>query len=377
MKRIALFLPSLRGGGAERIMVTLANAFAERGFKTDLVLAKAEGPYLNDVSENVRVVDLGASRVVTSLPALVRYLRRERPDVMLSALYHANVIALLAKRLACVKTRLVVSEHSSPTPALAHATTWRDGRMAHFMRWTYPWADSVIAVSNGVADDLAVTIGLSRDRIDVVYNPVDSSAVRQLAEQPFHHPWFATDEPLVVLGVGRLTAAKDFATLIRAFAQLRAHRQARLVILGEGELRAELEQLVVELDLLPDVLLPGFVDNPYVWMRHSALFVLSSAWEGLPTVLIEAMACGTPVVSTDCPSGPAEILEKGKWGRLVPVGDIGALSNAIATTLVEVEHPAVTFRVADFGVNRAVEGYLQIINISSSINNLGVIVEKE
>jgi glycosyltransferase involved in cell wall biosynthesis len=357
-RHIAIYLPSLRGGGAERIMVTLANAFAERGFKTDLVLAKAEGPYLNDVSERVRVVDLGASRVATSLPALVRYLRRERPDAMLSALNHANVIALLAKRLAWVKTRLVVSERNSLTSSLVHATSWRSGLVGHLMRWTYPWADGVIAVSNGVADDLAATIGLSRDRIDFVYNPINPSAVLQLAEQPFQHPWFAPGEPPVVLGVGRLTAQKDFATLIRAFAQLRAHHHVRLVILGEGELRPDLQSLVAELTLSEDVLIPGFVENPFVWMRQAAVFVLSSAWEGLPGVLLQAMSCGTPIVSTDCPSGPCEILENGRWGRLVPVGDVDALSKAMAATLDEPEHPDVISRAADFNVNQVVDAYL-------------------
>ena len=305
-KHFAIYLPSLGGGGAERIMVTLANAFTERGFKTDLVLAKAEGPYLNDISEKVRVVDLNAERVAVSLPALVRYLRKERPDAMLSALNHANVIALLAKRIAGVKTRLVVSERNSLTSALVHATSKRDRWMAHFMRWTYPWADGIIAVSSGVADDLATMIGLARDRINFVYNPIDLSAVRRRAEVPFDHPWFAPGEPPVVLGVGRLTAQKDFATFLRAFAQLRAHYRARLVILGEGELRTNLQTLIAELGLTNDVAMPGFCENPFVWMRQAAVFVLSSAWEGLPGTLIQSMACGTPVVSTDCPSGPAD-----------------------------------------------------------------------
>ena len=175
--RLAIYLPSLRGGGAERVMVTLANAFAERGFKTDLVLAKAEGPYLKDVSAKVRLVDLGASRVVASLPALVRYLRHERPDAMLSALNHANVVALVARRFSCVKTRLVVSERNAITSSLIHAKLFRSRWLVYFMQWVYPWADGVIAVSRGVADDLASTIGLSRDKIDFVYNPIDLSDI--------------------------------------------------------------------------------------------------------------------------------------------------------------------------------------------------------
>lgn len=360
-KRLAIYLPSLRGGGAERIMVTLANAFADRGFKTDLVLAQAEGPYLTDVSPNVSLVNLDSSRVATSLPKLVSYMRRERPDAMFSALNHANVIALLAKRFSGVKMRLVVSERNTLSPSRRHLRQSRGGLVQHLMRLTYPWADGVIAISNGVADDLSSTIGLSRDRIDVVFNPVDLAFVRQLAEQTFLHPWFGPDEPPVILGIGRLVEQKDFPVLIRSFAQLRAHRPAKLVILGEGVLRSELQDLIAELSLSEDVALPGFNENPFVWLRQSAVFVFSSAWEGFGNVLVEAMACGIPVVSTDCPSGPSEILENGKWGRLVPVGDVEALAHAMATTLDDVSHPNVSARAADFSVDRAVDGYLRVL----------------
>jgi glycosyltransferase involved in cell wall biosynthesis len=170
--------------------------------------------------------------------------------------------------------------------------------------------------------------------------------------------------PPVILAVGRLTLQKDFPTLIRAFARLRARRSARLVILGEGELRDELEALVAELGLTADVALPGFVDNPFSWMRGSALFVLSSAWEGFGNVLVEAMACGTPVVSTDCPSGPAEILENGKWGRLAAVGDAEALARAIAEALDDPNPPDVRARAAFFSVERSVDAYLAILGVS-------------
>jgi glycosyltransferase involved in cell wall biosynthesis len=165
----------------------------------------------------------------------------------------------------------------------------------------------------------------------------------------------------VVLGVGRLTAQKDFPSLIRAFAKVRAQKPCRLVILGEGELRGELEALVASLDLSADVALPGFTDNPFAWMRQSSLFVLSSAWEGFGNVLVEAMACGTPVVSTNCPSGPAEILENGRWGRLVPVGDVDALADAMLATLAETTHADVATRAQDFGVEQAVAGYLGLL----------------
>lgn len=363
--QIAIYLPSLRGGGAEKVMVTLANGFAAYGYGVELVLARAEGPYLADVSDKVRIIDLNASRVFFSLPALVRYLRRERPRALLSALNHANVIAVAARALARSATRLVVSEHNNLTIA-ARAERSAAGRAVHAaMRWTYLRADGVVAVSAGVADDLARWAALPRARIEVIYNPVVTPAlVARAAESPAH-PWFGDGGPPVVIGVGRLTVQKDFATLMRAFALLRADRPSRLVILGEGGERAALAALVAELGLQDAVALPGFVDNPYAWMRGAALFVLSSAWEGLPTVLIEAMACGTPVVSTDCPSGPAEILEGGRWGRLVPAGDAAALASAMAAALDETAPPAVAVRAADFSAERALEAYLRVLGVAA------------
>ncbi|MGB9554008.1 MAG: glycosyltransferase, partial [bacterium] len=308
MDKLALFLPSLHGGGAERVKVNLAQGFAERGLKVDLVLAKAEGPYLSRVSSKVRVVDLRAKRVLYSLPALVQYLRRERPAALLSALNHANVVAIWAKKLACVKTRLVATEHTVLSQSTENTSSLRGRLMPLLIRLFYPWADAVVAVSRGVAEDLSSMTGLPLNKIKVIYNPVITPELFAKAEEPVDHPWFRPGEPPVILGVGRLTAAKDFPTLIRAFALVHKERPARLMILGEGEDRPELEALVRELGLEQDVALPGFVENSYKYMKRAAVFVLSSRWEGLPTVLIEALALGTPVVSTDCPSGPKEIL---------------------------------------------------------------------
>lgn len=356
--RIAIYVPSLGGGGAERIMTILANSFAARGLAVDLVLAKAKGPYLKDLSDAVRVVDLGSFRVLFSLPGLARYLRRERPRAMLSALSHANVVAVWAKQLARVPTRLVLSERNTLSISTRGVHTWRARLLPWLMRHTYPKADGVVAVSGGVADDLAATIGLRRHDVKVVYNPVVTETLIRQSHEVASHAWLNFGEPPVILAVGRLTAQKDFSTLIQAFALLRKRCAARLVILGEGELRGALERQITELGLIEYVVLLGFIENPFAWMRRSALFVLSSAWEGLPGTLIQAMACAVPVVSTNCPSGPMEILENGKWGKLVPVGDAGALAAAMAATLDETEHPDVAMRAADFGVDQAVHGYL-------------------
>ena len=365
--KVALFLPSLRGGGAERVMVNLARGFIERGLQVDLVLAKAEGPYLSQVPKEVRVVDLGAKRVLYSLPRLVRYLHQERPQVMLSALNHANIVAIWAKMLARVKMRLVVAEHSTLSRSTENATSFRAKFMPLLIKTFYPYADAVVAVSRGVAEDLITQTGLPAEKIKVIYNPVVTPELFTKAEEPLDYPWFRSGEPPVILGVGRLTKPKDFPTLIRAFALVRKERPARLMILGEGEERPNLEALVRELGLEEDVALPGFVENPYKYMKRAAVFVLSSRWEGFGNVLVEAMALGTPVVATDCPSGPAEILEGGKWGQLVPVGNETSLARAIILALSKpVNAGELRSRAQLFSVDGVVQLYLDLLGVLRS-----------
>jgi len=370
-RRLALYISNLDDVGG-RMLVALAEGLARRGYDVDLVLARGAGPYQQGTLTGVRIVDLGARRIRTSVlalaqyvPPLVSYLRRERPQAILSVMNHANVIALAARKCAGTQTRLVVSEHAHLSAALQRTIVALGARrgpiMPWVMRYTYPWADHVVAVSEGVADDLARMIHLARDRVDVIYNPALTPGLHEQADAPLDHPWFQRDAVPVVLAVGRFSAEKNFDALIRAFAKLRKTSSARLMILGEGELRPQLEALVDSLGLSEDVALPGFKDNPFQYMRRAALFALSSNHEGFGNVLIETMACGTPVVSTDCPSGPGEILENGKWGRLVKVGDIDALADAMRTTLAETEHPDVANRAQNFGVESAVDRYLQLL----------------
>ncbi len=356
---MALFIPSLGGGGAERVMANLARGLAERDLTVDLVLVRAEGPFLALLPPEVRIIDLGASRTVASLPGLIRYLRSERPESLLSALNNANVVAIWAKRLARVSTRVVVSVHNTYSKAVAGTQSLR-GRLLHYgVRAFLPMADAIVAVSQGVADDVTYTTGIPTDKVRVIYNPVVTPELFVKASEPLDHPWFAPGEPPVVLGVGRLTAQKDFATLIRGFALLRKQRLARLIILGEGEERPKLEALVQELGIEDDVSLPGFVENPFNYMKQASVFALSSRWEGLPTVLIEAMALGTPVVSTDCPSGPQEILEGGKWGMLVPPGNPKELARAVLAALRK--SMSTSARVTPFTVEYATARYLELL----------------
>ncbi len=358
---IAFFLPSVRLGGAQRVIVNLAQGITERGLPVDVVLAAADGVFLEQLARSVRVVDLGAGRLLRSLFPLARYLRRERPRVLVSSMSHANLIALWAARLAGGRTPVVVTEHSTMSRANTDERQLDRGLLPALLRTFYPWAASVVAVSRGAADDLARTSGLPRDRVQVAYNPVITPALMALCHKAPGHPWFGAGQPPVILGVGRLTAAKDFPTLIRAFAEVRRRRPARLIILGDGEERPALEALIRELQLTDDAALPGFRDDAAAYMAASAVFVLSSAWEGLPTVLIEAMAAGAPVVSTDCPSGPREILQDGRLGALVPIGDVTALANAILTALERPRHQLPPDVLAPFTMEAAVDHYLQLI----------------
>lgn len=327
--RVAIFTSNMDGGGAERAMAKLAGGIAERGYDVDLVLSRAEGHYLAEVPDTVRIVDLDASRVLASIPGLIRYLRRERPVAMLTSMNYVNVVGIWAKALARVDTRLVVNEQNALSLEAAHSPRRRHRLMPRLIGRFYPWADRIVSVARGTADDLARTTGLPRGRIEVVHNPIVTPELKELADAPVDHPWFRPGEPPVVLSVGRLSRQKDFGTLLRAFARVRDRRPARLVILGEGPDRGSLESLISELGLLEVVTLPGWVANPYPWMANAGAYVLSSRWEGLPSVLIEALYCGVPIVATDCLSGPREILDDGAHGLLVKVGDVDALARGI------------------------------------------------
>jgi glycosyltransferase involved in cell wall biosynthesis len=330
--RIAIFAPSMAGGGAERGALKLAEGLVRRGFDVDLVLATAEGPRLGEIPAAVRVVDLGARRVVGSLPALVRYLRREKPEGLASVLDHANVVALWARKLGRYSGRVVVIEQNTLSEAARNGKSRRDRMMPRLVRRFYHWADYVVGVSEGVTEDLAQFVSLPAGKLRVISNPIVAPEIGELARAPVDHAWFDGGGPVFV-AAGRLRPQKDFPTLLRAFSHVRAKRPARLLILGEGPERERLEALARELELSGDVSLPGATSNPYAYMARSTAFILSSRWEGLPTVLIEAMSCGAPVVATDCPSGPREILAGGRYGALVPVGDVQALAAAMDDAL--------------------------------------------
>jgi glycosyltransferase involved in cell wall biosynthesis len=306
------------------------------------------------------------------LPSLIQYLSRERPDALIVAGTDYNLIALWAKRLSRVSTRVVVSERNSMNAVINSYSTddkWRWRYTTKLVAEAYPSAHAIVANSRGVAVDLVKCTGLPLDNVKVIYNPIVSDALREKALQPVNHPWFAPGSPPVILGVGRLHPQKDFATLIKAFARLRSKRDARLVIIGgdrkSGE-RDNLLSLAERLGVSKDLDLPGFAANPFAFMAKASVFVLSSQYEGCPNVMVEALACGCPVVSTRCPHGPDEILEDGRYGTLVDVGDDENMAEAIAATLDQPPNPDdLQRRAANYGFGPAVDMYLQCIQLEN------------
>jgi len=345
-------------------MVTLAGAFADRGYTVDLVLAQATGPRMSTVPGNVNVVDLKARRILTSIPGLSKYLRQARPVALLSALEPTNVVAIVARQFARVDTRVVISVHSMVRHSSTNAATWRMRLTPWWIRPIYPMADGVVAVSNGVADQLADMTTLSRGAIEVIYNPVAIGQIESAANEPVGHRWLENGSNPIILGAGRLEKEKDFSTLVKAFALFRETTVSRLIILGEGRERTALERLARAEGLDDDVDFPGYVGNPYAYMKAADVFVASSRWESFSLVLVEAMAVGTPVVATDAPTGPSEILQDGKFGLLVPPGDDRALASAIRRTLSSpTPSKALKCRAEDFRVSEAVRRYAGVLEI--------------
>jgi glycosyltransferase involved in cell wall biosynthesis len=363
-KRIAIFVSFSGEGGVERMILNLAGGLHAAGFAVDLVLVKARGAHAQFIPAGVRVVKLNARHTLTSLPSLVRYLRKERPQALLAAKDRAIKTAIIARAIARVPTRLVGRLGTTLSAALRGQSPVKKWIWYASMRLYYRHVDRIVAVSRGVADDVLAITGLPRERVCVVRNPVWTPELARLAQGAVDHPWLQTNDMPVILGAGRLTRQKDFATLIQAFARLRSQRPCRLILLGEGDYRARLESLASELNVRDDVSLPGFIANPYAWIARARLFVLSSLWEGSPNVLTEALALGVPVVATDCPSGPREILKNGEYGKLVPMGDAAALAQAMAETL---ERPLPRERLQEaarlYTVEESVRGYLEALGL--------------
>lgn len=370
-RAVSFLLLTLPTDGVCRVILNLAQGFVERGLKVDIVVLKAEGDALAWIPPGARVIELNTQmrglHKLLYLFSLVRYLRQARPSALIVSRDDINLSAI-AKRLAMVSTQVVLISHTNLSQYLQFSPdSVKNSFSAYLLRkflWFYHWADAIVTVSQGVANSLAQLANRPLRRVHTIYNPVVTPEMLVKAQEPVNHPWFAPEERPVIISVGRLQALKDFPTLIRAFALVRQQMPVRLMILGDGEERPRLEALIEELDLKSDVALPGFVSNPYAFMSKASVLAMSSLCEGFGNVIAESLACGTPVVTTDCPSGPAEILDFGKYGSLVPLADVEALAQAILHALTSpVDREALQRRAKIFSIDSVVDRYLEVLNL--------------
>lgn len=355
--KVAFYLPHLHVGGAETVFVRLAQGLAEAGVDTCFVLDRGEGELLSATRRPVYV--LGAKRTLNALPRLARWLRQNKPDALLSAISHNNIIAVLARAWAGVPTAIVVGEHSLLTQQLRK--NWKFRVLRPLIRALYPRAAAIVAVSQAGRRDVEDVLGRSLPSLHVLPNPVVGTDVDARCAAPAPHPWLTGEgQPPVFVAAGRLIPLKDFPTLIRAFAKVAAERACRLIILGEGAERAGLEALCVQLNLADRIALPGTVLDPLPWFARAAAVVSASRYEGFGLTLVEAMACGTAVVTTEAGGPPAELVAG--LGPVARTGDADSLAVAMQTILdTPPAHAALRERAAGFTLSASVAAYQALL----------------
>ncbi len=375
---MAFYMHDLSGGGVERMRLNLIDVLRARGVRVTLVLGARNGALEPLLPPDLSVVDLGGGRTLRTIPKLVRFLRDEQPDVLVASLDHNNIAAMVARTVSGSATRLVICQHSALSAELGNGWKYRLVPLAYWL--LQHKAHGIIAVSHGVADDLARTAGIGPRRISVIYNPVIGAGFLQRAEGAAPHPWLAKKDVPVFVFVGRLTAQKDPATLLAATKLLLERRRARLIMAGVGEDEAALRRMAQLTGIAHAVAFVGFQENPLPWIKHADALVSASRFEGFGNVLVEALACGTPVIATDCPHGPAEILLQGALGRLVKVGDAGALAEAMeAHEPANVDAARLMARAADFTAEAAADAHMALfrrlmVGRSQIVHALGMAV---
>jgi len=360
--RIGFLGMTLQQGGIGRNILNLSNRFVELGFDADILVVRTSGAYAEQLSARVPVYRLPTSNRITGLPFLVWYLLSHRPDVLLCSNLRLTRLALLAARFAASKVRIYVNLHNTYSILYAGDPNW-DNKVAKLHKYSIR-CDGIIAVSRGVATDFVKLTGVPPELVQDIPNPVITPSVYELSDQPVTHPWLRNKTQPVILAAGRFREQKNFPLLLTAFAALQASLKCRLIILGDGPQRSQLETLITTLSIQDSVSLAGQVANPYNYMKQADLFVLSSNFEGLGNVLVEALALGTPVVSTDCPNGPGEILQDGQYGTLVPVGDAGALTDAMRNSLDVGVRDQAHAAVQRYTAEASADAYLQAMGLN-------------
>jgi len=361
---IAIFIPSMVGGGAERVVAHLLNYINKDHYNLTLIVLNKELSY--DIPLNVDIKVLKANSLKTVLPELIKYFKHTNIDLLVSHMSLTNIVSIIARRLSRRNFPIIAVEHSTPSIKFKNEGMLRT-LIPFLMKKTYHLADVIVCVSEGVKKDL-VSLLLKKDHSNIltIYNPVVSKILEQKKKEKINHEWFK-QEKKVIIGIGRLEPVKNFSLLIEAFHDVYIQdNETRLIILGEGSERNKLQKKIESLGLSDIVDMPGFVQNPFGYLSKASLFVLSSNFEGLPTVVIEALACGIPVVATDCPSGPREILVNGEYGEIVRVGDREGMTKAIIRQLNRLEK-----RASDFNVYKSIFQYEVLIKSLLERKNIG------
>lgn len=369
--KIAFVFESFSGGGVQRVVLSLARALANMGKEVILVVWSSRGPFFEEAKQSFKIVDLKVNRALTSIPGIVRFIKNEKPDLLISNfLPHGHSACILAGILAGGKTRIILVNHTHLTESRRYLRKLQGeslpriikvSLLSHLFRFLLTRASAIVAVSEDVASDFSRKFNIPKREIKVIYNPIDMDEIRLKSKEGVEHPWFRQTGVKVIISVGRLVKSKDYSTLLRAFAVVRERIPCKLVILGEGPERERLENLARNLGIADDVWIPGFVDNPYKYISRCSVFVLSSLFEGFPLALVEALACGVPVVSTNCKAGPREILDEGKYGRLVEKGSYEEMAEAILESMkTDFDRDILMKRAREFSLERALNGYLKL-----------------
>ena len=369
---LAVFLATSGHSGVDRIMKNLLPAIADRGFRVDLLHIENHGPYLQQAHDNIRVIPLGTRHVNTSLRALLGYLRRHRPRVLFADKDKLNRLAVIARLVSAHPPRVVIRMGTTVSKNLE-----KRGALNRWVQYTsigrlYRYADAVITPSQGAAEDLAAIAGLPVSRISVVPSPVITPEFQRQLAETVSHPWLVNKQVPVIVGIGELSGRKDFATLVRAFAKLRAERQVKLIILGKGRELDALQLLTRKLGIADDVDLAGFQSNPYSYLAQADVFALTSICEGSPVALMEAMAAGIPSVATDCPSGPRETLDNGRLGFLAPVGDDQQVYLGLKAMLdAPPDRQQLVQAAQRFSLAASTTQYLEVLGLTGSNDDAG------
>lgn len=361
---VAVHLPTLEAGGAERVMLTVANGLSERGYAVDLTVSNLRGGFKQDISNHVNVVEFSSTEppflpALGSFPDLCQYISNVEPSLFISSMKHINIISILAWKASGSNSKMVVTEHNTPDQLIDGSR--KNALIYKIAKIEYPWADTIVGVSDGVIESLSETVDVPESEIQRIYNPVVTSQLIEKSKESASHRWFESEED-VVLNVGRMTEQKNQSLLIRAIAKLSPANRPKLIIVGKGHREEKIRELAVKLGVRQDLDIINWVDNLYAYMGSADVFALSSRWEGLPTVLIEALACGCPVVSMDCPSGPREILCDGEYGMLVDEYDPVALSEAVTKQL---QNPDAESKIRErgkyFSKERCIDQYESLV----------------